>query len=210
MRLIRCLAAVAIVALSSAAFAEQIDNPEYAQWSKYKAGTFITMQQTTEMPSMPQMAAMMPQTKVTTKLTEVKPESLTLEVTSTTTSGGQSRDTKVVRTIPAKIEKPAATNISSLPDGTTVEMKDLKEGKETIEVKGKKLETMTREFTSVATVGRGGAGAGAPAGMGVNSKMKTWSSAEIPGGMVKTETTSTMEMGEIKMNMLLLDYTVVK
>jgi hypothetical protein len=33
--------AVAILALSSAAFAEQVDNPEYAQWSKYKAGGLL-------------------------------------------------------------------------------------------------------------------------------------------------------------------------
>ncbi|HVT83350.1 MAG TPA: hypothetical protein VHM90_22105, partial [Phycisphaerae bacterium] len=125
-------------------------------------------------------------------------DSLTLEITTTQTANGQSHDSKMTRTVAAKIDKPA----TSMPAGVTGEVKDMKEGKDTLEVKGAKLETTTKEFTTTATTGPGAAP--------TESHMKIWSSTEVPGGMVKTETASKTEMGDMKMTMTVVDYAVVK
>jgi hypothetical protein len=224
-RSLRLLATLAIFGISSVAMAEQIDNPEYAQWSKYKAGTFITMQQSSEMlgmaamPGMPagmNMADMMAKISMTTKLTEVKPDAVTLEVTTTTTQMGRTSDNKTSRVVPAKIEKPVATAPATGPS-VQAEVKDLKEGTETLEIKGNKIATITREYsTSIAAPAggtgrttRGGIPATAPAQ--INAHVKVWSSSEIPGGTVKTETTTTMDqMGDIKVTMSVVDYSVTK
>jgi hypothetical protein len=221
----------AIFGLCAAVFAEQVDNPEYAAWVKYKAGTFVTIQQSTEMPGMANMpgmegmgnmAAMMPQTTVTTKLTEVKPEALTLELTTTTTMMGQPRENKTTRTVPAKMDvattQPTATATAAT---RSAEIKDMKTGKDTVEIKGKKLETTTQEFTTTTTTGMPGMGAGRGAGRGparggadeapMTAHMKVWSSPEVPNGMVKTETTTTMDpVGEVKMIQTVVDYNVVR
>jgi hypothetical protein len=217
---LRSLAVCAVLALSSAAFAEQIDNPEYTQWSKYKAGTFVSLKQATEMPgmaSMPgmpagmDMSAMMPQITITTKLTEVKPDALTLEVTTSTTQMGQTRDNKVTRTVPVKIDKPATNPAAT--QGASAELKNMKEGKDTVEVKGKKIDTITREYDTITTASPTAGGRGALAGTSTptTAHMKVWTSQEVPGGMVKSETTTKMEeMGDMKMTMTLVDYTVNK
>jgi hypothetical protein len=217
---LRLVAVLAVLGLTSAAFAEQIDNPEYAQWSKYKAGTFVSLRQSTEMPGMADMpgmppgmdmAAMMPQITITTKLTEVKPDALTLEVTTATSQMGQTRETKTTRSVPAKIDKPTTTPAAT--QGATAEMKNLKEGKDTVEVKSKKLETVTREYDTTVTQssasGAPTAGRGGDAPMAAH--MKVWTSADVPGGMVKSETTAKVQdAGYVKSTLTLVDYAVVK
>jgi hypothetical protein len=222
---IRGVAVAAVLGLAGVALAEQIDNPEYKDWSKYKAGTYVTMQQSTELPGMADMpgmppgmnmAAMMPSTKTTTKLTEVKAESLTLEVTTETTQMGQSNSSKATRVVSAKIDKAPATATATAP--AEVELKDLKEGKETLEINGKKVNTVTREFTTTTTGaglgmgmarGRGRAGAGSETPTA--ARVKTWTSADVPLGLVKSETTTTAdEMGDVKLTMKLVDFDVAK
>jgi hypothetical protein len=215
---LRFVAVLAVLGLASAAFAEQIDNPEYAQWSKYKAGTFVSLKQASEMsgmadmPGMPagmNMAAMMPQITITTKLTEVKPEVLTLEVTTSSSQMGQTRDNKATRTIPAKIEKP--TTNPATTQGSSAELKNMKEGKDTVEVKGKKIDTITREYDTVITNSPVTGGRGRGGATTTNAHIKVWSAEEVPGGMVKNETTTKMEgMGDMKQTMTVVDFDVVK
>jgi hypothetical protein len=222
---IRGVAVVAVLGLAGVALAEQVDNPEYKDWSKYKAGTFVAMQQSTELPGMADMpgmppgmnmAAMMPSTKTTTKLTEVKPESLTLEVTTETTQMGQTNSSKTTRVVAAKIDKAPATATATAPG--EVELKDLKEGKETVEINGKKVNTVTREFRTTVSGsgmgmarGRGRGRAGADNEPPTPARMKTWTSSEVPLGLVKSETTTTTdEMGDVKMTMKVVDFDVAK
>jgi hypothetical protein len=217
---LRYLAVCAMLGVASGAFAEQIDNPEYAQWSKYKAGTFAAIKTATEMPGLANMegvppgmnmAAMMPQITITTKLTEVKPEALTLEVTTSTAQMGQARDNKATRIVPAKIDKPATNPAAT--QGASAELKNLKEGTETVEVKDKKLECATRDYDTVGTNSgmAGGPGTGRGAATSTAAHMKVWTSVEVPGGMVKTEITTKMEgMGDIKQTMTLVDFAIVK
>jgi hypothetical protein len=217
---LRLMVMAAVLGISSAAFAELVDNPEYAHWAKYKAGTFVSYKQATDMPGMANiegmppgmnMAAMMPQITMTSKLTEVKPDALTLETTMATTQMGQTRDNKTTRTVPAKIEK-AEIKPTSV-DGVTAEMKNVKEGKDSVEVKGKKIDTITREFDTVVTSSEMSASRGRGRGDSttMTAHMKVWSSTEVPGNMVKSETTTKMEeMGDVKQTMTLVDYSVVK
>jgi hypothetical protein len=220
----RYLPLLPILLLAAAAHAEQIDNPEYTQWARYKPGTYVTMQQTTDMGAMAMptgmppgmnMADMMPKISITTKLTEVKPDALTLEVTTTTTQMGQSQDRKTTRSVPAKIEKPVAPTTAATQ---SIELSDLKEGQETLEIKGRKIETSWREYTSNAAApddtgrGRGrGRGTTATAPASGKTHTKIWSSPDVPGTTVKTETTTTMDqMGDVKSSMTVVDFDIIK
>ena len=209
LRSLRVLAAFAVLGFASAAFAQQVDNPAYQNWAKYKPGTSITLQQSATMAMMPNMVT---QTTITQKLLEVKPESVSVEVTTKTTMMGQASENKATNVIPAKVDKgqeyaPQSANMK-------VEVKDLKEGTDTVDVKGTKVDTVTHEFTatmtSTATAPATNPAAAMMAG-GMTSKVKIWSTPTVPGGMVKSEQTTTMgTMGEMKSSITLVDYTIVK
>ena len=237
----KCLAVLAVMGLTSIAMAEQIDNPEYKDWARFKAGTSITMKQATQiaptddamaaaggagMPAGMDLGAMMPQTSTKTTLTVVKADVLTLEVETNSAMFGQVNTSKTTREIPAKIDKPTTAPATAPAATQAVDLKDLKEGKETLDVNGKKIDTITREYTTTggAAAGLGGragrgargargaatAPAAAPAapGAGGESHVKVWTSSEVPNGMVKMETTTNSPgMGDMKVSMTLVDFT---
>src|SRR5512146_2882612 len=93
------LTVLVILSSGTVAMAEQIDNPQYASWSKFKPGTSITRKAEVDVNGQ-KMA-----TETTTTLVEVTPEKAVIE-NKTSMPGmdmpGQKMD------IPAKIEKPAA------------------------------------------------------------------------------------------------------
>jgi hypothetical protein len=212
MRLRILAAAVVVLCFGMGAFGEEVDNPSYVSWAKYKVGTTVTMKQSMDMPSMPQMKN---ESMVTEKLLEVKPEAVVVEMTSKTTMMGQTRDNTTKVTIKAKVEK-GSENVPPQMADQKVEMKDMKEGKETVEVKGQKVEATTQEFTMTIPAsamggmgrGRGGAAAG---GGDTTAHVKVWSSPGVPGGMVRTEQNTEMtQMGTMKITMEVTDYTVAK
>jgi hypothetical protein len=212
MRLRILAAAVVVSCFGMGAFGEEVDNPAYVSWAKYKVGTTVTMKQSMDMPSMPQMKN---ESTMTEKLLEVKPEAVVVETTSKTTMMGQTHESTTKMTIKAKVEK-GSENVPPQMADQKVEMKDVKEGKETVEVKGQKMEATTREYTmtipasAMGGMGRG-RGAGAAGGGDTTAHVKVWSSPEVPGGMVKTEQSTEMaQMGTMKITMEVTDYTVVK
>jgi len=99
-------------------------------------------------------------------------------------------------TVPAKIEKGQEGVPQAGPDGAPPEVKDMKIGKETVEVNGKSVEATTREFTMVSQ--------GAQA---MTAHMKMWYADEVPGRMVKNET-QTEEPVKSTSTMTLLDFNV--
>jgi len=207
---VRFLAAFSILGLASAAFAQQVDNPAYLTWAKYKPGTTTTLQQSATMAMMPTMVTT---TTITQKLLEVKPDSATVEVTTKTSMMGQNSENKSTNVIPAKVDKGQEYTPQAKPD-MKIEIKDMKEGKETIDVKGAKVDTVTREFTAIMTSTATAPATNPAAAMmagGMTSKVKIWTTPDVPGGTVKTETTTTMgQMGEMKASVTLVDYTIVK
>ena len=203
---IALLAFLTLGALSSAAFAEQVDNPVYVSWAKYKPGTTVTYKQTAEM-SM--MQGMKTETTITTKLVEVKPEAVTLESTTKMSIGGQEfaapgTGTPIKQTIPAKVEK-GQENIPPGVNANNAQVKDMKDGKDNVEVSGKKYDTATHEFTMIAEM-PANAGGGT-----MNMQVKTWNTTDVPGGFVKSESNGTVGVaGTVKNSLILADYTIAK
>ncbi|HEX4797187.1 MAG TPA: hypothetical protein VH370_25565 [Humisphaera sp.] len=95
--------------------AEQIDDPGYTYWAKFKPGSFSTT--TTESDLGAQKMSM----QMTTTLVSVTPEKVTVEVKTTTSAGGRALTPQLVKKdVSAKRPKP--------PNST------IKESKETVDV----------------------------------------------------------------------------
>jgi len=204
---LRLLAACVILGLSSAAFAELVDNPTYQNWAKYKPGTSVTLKQSSVM-SMMGPAAM--ESTITQKLVTVKPDSVTVEVS---TSMGANISNKTTTVIPAKVEKGLEYIGPPEPD-TKDDVKDMKEGKDTLDVKGAKVDAATHEFTVTMTHIPATTPATNPVIVLADTmtlKAKVWTSPTVPGGMLKMEQNGTMgQMGDMKSTITLVDYTIVK
>jgi hypothetical protein len=203
------LAALAVLGLSSSAFAELVDNPSYQYWAKYKPGTSVTLQQSADLTGMPGMPAT-EETIITQKLLEVKPEAVTIQRTVAQMRIGVMGST--TRTINAKVEK--GQEYAQGEASTKVEIKDMKEGQDTVDVMGIKMNAVTREYTRITTPATTGPATNPTATMmanGATSKIKTWFTPEVPGGIVKSEQTSAVgTMGTAKATIVVVDYTIVK
>ena len=89
------------LAISRTAGAEQVDNPRYHCWAKFKPGSTSTLAGTMTGPQGMQMDMEMTHT-----LIDVKPETVTVESKVNVNVGGQVRTPPPrQQTIPAKIEK---------------------------------------------------------------------------------------------------------
>ena len=106
----RFLLAVTLVLMlgSSAVLAEQIDNPAYTSWAKFKPGSVLK----TNTQSM--IAGQKLSIEMTSKLLEVTPEKVIVEVTTETTTGQMKLPSQVRKQdVPAKLTKPANRLLSS-------------------------------------------------------------------------------------------------
>jgi hypothetical protein len=177
------LVAACVVACGSVAFAEQIDNPAYTAWAKFKPGTSVTTK--TETVSKMGGTENKMEMTTTTKLVDLKPDEATIEMTTQMKMGGADMpaSTTPPQKIPAKIDKPADA-------GGTAPKVDKKEGTDKVEVGGKTYNTKTVETTTDAN--------------GMKTTAKVWQSDEVPGGMVKMESTTTGAM-ESTSKMTLVD-----
>jgi hypothetical protein len=163
--------------LASAAFAEQVDNPQYQSWSKFKPGTTVTMKSDSVMKV--QGNEMKNASTITTKLLDISPTEATVE----TTMLANGQESKLPpQKIPAKTEKAAVP--ADAPKA------DMKEGTDKVEIAGKTYNAKTVETTSDAN--------------GMKTTSKTWMSDEVPGGMLKMESNSTGSM-ESKTTMTLVE-----
>jgi hypothetical protein len=158
------LGLLATLIAAGQAHAEQVDNPQYQAWSRYKAGTTVTSKM-----EIGAQGFNMTQ-DVTQTLKEITADKAVVEVAMTTNMGGMSRPMSQTREIPAKVEK-GQEYITPDVKGTMKET-----GNETVEVAGKKYDCKIMEFTGESA--RGG-----------KSNGKVWVSKEIPGGMAKMEST---------------------
>jgi len=168
-------AAFCLAAASGAVRAEQVDNPAYVAWSKHKPGTTVTYKSTTDIKMSGQSIST--EATVTQTLKEVKPEGAVVEITGKVSTGGQEQAIPArTITVLAKIEK----GKEGLPAEMKGEVSDMKIGKDTVEVNGKKYETETREYSMKMTE---------PIAM--TSQSKSWTTTDVPGGMLKSETKTT-------------------
>ncbi|MBL8990861.1 MAG: hypothetical protein JNJ48_04695 [Phycisphaerae bacterium] len=160
--------AAIVCCVSPVLAADKIDNPEYKQWSAYKAGTSVTMKTDSE------AAGNKSSMSMTTKLVEVTGDKVVLETVMTIDAGGQKMDMPAQkRDVPAKIEKPAETK-------TDEKAPKPKTGEEEIEVAGKKYKAKWTETTTEQN--------------GMKSIAKVWTSDEVPGTVLKMESKTTGAM----------------
>jgi hypothetical protein len=189
MRVHRTAAVTALLVLTGgiAAGQETIANPEFADWSKFKKGTSVTVKVVTDAGGMKTEAV------ITNTLVETGPDKLVLETTSTTKAGGMEikapaikRDVPKTITIPAGVKKEDLPGKDGKPPGT------FEEGTETVKVAG--VEYKAKWYKSKVEMA------------GNKFESKTWLSDEVPGRFLKGEATSTgafastnkMEVTEIK------------
>lgn len=193
-------AALSLLLLGSVAFAADnaatapavamVDNPAYIAWAKAKVGASITykMEMAMTMEGLPQ--PMKNDGTVQQTLKEIKPDSVTVDVVTSMSMNGQALPPQSRATIiPAKIEKGKEYSSPEVKG----EIADMKTGKDSIEVSGKKYDTDTREFTMKMTEP-----------LAMTSQNKIWTSPDVPGGMVKTETRTTTPMNST-MTMTLIE-----
>ena len=169
--LIACCCALALCGLlvTPVAGGEKIDNPLYKHWAQFKVGSFAK----SKMDNTVKVAGMEMKTKTTTTTTlkKLTSEKAVIEVEMVTIANGQEiKMPATMQDIPAKIDKPKPEDMP-LPKDKSIEKPKIKQGKEVLEVAGKKIKTEWTETTVKQD------------GNTITTKM--WMSEEIPGQTVK-------------------------
>lgn len=164
MRRAFCSLAVLVLAVSAARAAE-VDNPEYAQWAKYKKGTSVTLKTTAT------VAGTTTETLTVTELLDVTDAKVVIETTTVLKVAGMEIKTPFKRDVPKKVTVP---DVKVDPKGKpAVKMET---GTETLKLAG--LELKTKWTVTKLEV------------MGTTTEMKMWMSDDVPGMIVKSETST--------------------
>lgn len=173
MRRISLVALAMMFAIGFSVRAEQIENPSYKNWAKFKPGSSHTMKGTTT--AMGQNI----DTEVVTVLKEVTDDKVVLEIAATVNMGGNAMpQPKQTQEVKKMVEKgdPNVTDPDAYAKATE---EDVKIGDTTY--KCKLVETTKTQG-------------------GTTMKMKAWMCEEVPGGVVKLDGKGEGEMA-ISMNM---------
>jgi hypothetical protein len=179
------LSMLLLAPLAAPAFAEdkpatkKIDNPTYASWSKFKAGTVAKYENDSGMAGQ--------KMTMTHTLIEVTAEKVVIETKMTTTVGGQTMD------LPAQRRDELKTiEVPNLPPSEE-KKPETKEGTGDVTVPAGTFSTKWVETTVTTN------------GMTVTSKV--WQSDAVPGNVVKMESTMPNPMGggEMKTSMVLIE-----
>jgi hypothetical protein len=157
---------------------EKVENPGYKSWAAHKAGTTVTLESSSA------VAGQTFKTEIVQKLIELTPENATVEVTTKINIAGAPPQQPQKVKIPSKVDKSQATP-GQLPPGVKGEMKD--KGTEKVTVAGKEYSCKVYEFTGESN--------------GIKTSGKSWTSEQIPGGMVKLESTSNVAGSDAKTTM---------
>ena len=161
------LAAVLILAGGSWCYAaEQIENPQYKAWAKYKPGTTVTLKTETD------MGGNKADMETTTTLSDLTAEKAVVETKMTMVAAGQKMEMPANKMdIPAKIDK-VVDVAATMPDAPKA---DVKESTETLDIAGQKIKCKCVETKTTKD--------------GTTSVAKVWTSEEVPGGLVKMDST---------------------
>jgi len=163
----RAFCSLAVLALAvSAARAAEVDNPEFAQWAKYKKGTSVTLKATTT------VAGTTSESFTTTTLLDVTDTKLVIETVTVMKVAGMEFKTPFKRDVPKKVTVP---DVKVDPKVKVPEVKTVT-GTETLKVAGLELKTKWTATTIEAA--------------GTTTEMKIWMSDDVPGTMVKSESTT--------------------
>src|SRR5439155_12998084 len=164
---------------------EKVDNPEFANWSKFKKGTSVTLKATSD------VAGMKSESTITTTLVDVTADKVVVEMSTATTANGMEFKTPALkRDILKAIPLPPGAKKEDFAPGKVPG--SVEEGTETIKVAGKEYKTKWYKTKNSA------------GGNDIEGKM--WMTEEVPGMIVKVESStkgavaskSTMELVEVK------------
>jgi hypothetical protein len=167
-----CLASVAALVLAAgAAFAEDtMPNSEFTNWSKFKKGTSVTIKTTTT------AGGVTSETLSTSTLVEVGADKVVVEYVSVTKSGGtEVKLPAATRDIPKTI--PVVKNVKKDVDPNAPKEVSGEDGTETLKVLGQEFKTKWRKNKVEVA--------------GITTVSKVWMCDDVPGMMVKMESTST-------------------
>ncbi len=163
-----CLLVVASPGLTQ----EKIDNPEFASWAKFKPGTSITLKTSNA------MGQIKSETAITTTLLEVADEKLVVEMTVVSSVNGMEfKSPPTKREVPKSVTLPAGT---PKPDPNKKAEGLVEEGTETLKISGMDVKAKCFKIKSKVN--------------GIEVESKSWISDDVPGGLVKSETTTTGAM----------------
>jgi hypothetical protein len=148
------------------AFADDtIPNSEFTNWSQFKKGTSVTLKTTTS------TSGVTSESFSTSTLVEVSADKVVVEyVTSTTTNGLEVKSPAVKREIPKTITKSPPPKKDD-----TIKIVSEENGTETIKFLGRDIKTKWSGNTVEVN--------------GIKTVSKVWMSDEVPGMMVKMEST---------------------
>lgn len=142
--------------------AEMVDNPVYQSWAKYGVGTTAVYKSTAD------MAGTQTASTITYKLAELTPEKAVIEMATSMEVAGQKIDTPAQKMdYPAKVEKTEGKPADAPPA-------DLKNSEEKLETAAGAFACKVMEMVI--------------AQQGSEGNTKVWSSDEVPGTLVKSET----------------------
>jgi hypothetical protein len=190
---------------------ELVENPAYKAWAAFKPGTTVTRTVTIEitriegMDNMPGGAGArkMPEQTMTQKLTAVDADTVVVETTVTGGIAGRAEQPPRRVEIPAKIEKSKVDSALATEDGKAT-VKNVKDGTDTMEIKGKTLTVKTKEMD--VDMDRDG--------QKVTSHVKVWLSETVPGAAAKVVMNSKANRGPATISMAmtttLVDYAAEK
>ena len=144
---------------------KMIDNPAYQQWSQFKAGTFVTTKLTST------FGEMKTTMETTTTLKEITEQKLVIAMKTAMMVGDQKFEQPVPdQTVDAKVEEMVPTE-EAKKDDIKVETSE-----EEVELLGKKLKCTLTKTTLMMNEQK--------------TVTKVWTCKEVPGSVVKMETTS--------------------
>ena len=154
---------------------DMVNNPPFVGWSMFKPGTTVTQRETVTLADGSKFEMVM-----THKLVEKRKDKVVVQTTVTASGHVSGEETMTTATFPAKVKMSEA---NSPTDAVAVT-----EGKETLDVKGKKVDT--EWYEAVTTFGDD------------VTTDKAWTARDIPGGVVK-ETITKKEGGKVLSESLL-------
>jgi len=154
---------------------DMVNNPPFAHWSMFDPGTSVTQKETVTLSDGSKM-----EISKSFKLVEKSKDKVVVETTLTAAGNAGAQSTVSMATYPAKVKM---SDVDTPSDMVTVT-----EGKESVDVKGKKIDAEWYEATTKV-------------GDEVTTD-KVWTAKEIPGGIIK-ETITRKKGGKVMSESLL-------
>ena len=163
-----------------AADEELVENPQYKSWASHKVGSVVTHENSSA------VGGQSFKSTITQKLVEITKEKAVIEVATKIDIAGVPPQPAQKHELAAKVKKSEA-NVGRLPEGVKGEVKD--KGTEKVSVAGKSYNCKVYEFTGET--------------QGVTMKGKSWSADDVPGMLVKMESTANAAGQDMKTTMTL-------